>query len=105
MENKETIEEVAEKLARAFDNDNYKALMDLVIDGAKWQKEQDKNEPTTEEMLEALEELKKAPLIFVPDERMYSKEEVLGVFEQFQLNLPLHYEFLVKEHLKQFKKK
>jgi hypothetical protein len=76
MENKETIEEAAEKLARAFDNDNYKALMDLVIDGAKWQAE-----------------------------RMYSEEEVLGVFEQFQLNLPLHYEFLVKEHLKQFKKK
>ena len=37
---KETLEEAAEKLARAFDNDNYKALMDLVIEGAKWQQEQ-----------------------------------------------------------------
>jgi hypothetical protein len=40
MENKETLEEFAEKVARAFDNDNYKALMDLVIAGAKWQQEQ-----------------------------------------------------------------
>jgi hypothetical protein len=41
MSNKKetTLEEFAEKLARAFDNDNYKALMDLVIDGAKWQAE------------------------------------------------------------------
>jgi hypothetical protein len=36
----ETLEEFAEKLARAFDNDNYKALMDLVIEGAKWQQRQ-----------------------------------------------------------------
>jgi hypothetical protein len=43
MENKETLEEFAERLARAFDNDNYKALMELVIDGAKWEQEQEKN--------------------------------------------------------------
>jgi hypothetical protein len=35
----ETLEEFAEKLARAFDNDNYKALMELVIEGAKFQAE------------------------------------------------------------------
>jgi len=41
MSNKKetTLEDAAEKLARAFDNDNYKALMDLVIDGAEWQAE------------------------------------------------------------------
>jgi hypothetical protein len=48
---KETIEEFAEKVARAFDNDNYKALMDLVIDGAKWQQEQDKNKYSEEDMV------------------------------------------------------
>jgi hypothetical protein len=53
-EHKETtLEEFAEKLARAFDNDNYKALMDLVIDGAKWQAE-----------------------------RMYSEEEVKKIAEE-----------------------
>ena len=35
-------------------------------------------------------------------ERMYSKEEVLEMFHKFNMHLPLHYEFLVKE---QFKKK
>ena len=52
MSNKKetTLEEFAEKLARAFDNDNYKALMDLVIDGAKWQQEQDKNKFNEEDM-------------------------------------------------------
>jgi hypothetical protein len=49
----ETLEEFAEKLARAFDNDNYKALMDLVIDGAKFQAE-----------------------------RMYSEEEVIEIVEK-----------------------
>jgi hypothetical protein len=49
----ETLEEFAEKLARAFDNDNYKALMDLVIDGAKFQAE-----------------------------RMYSEEDMIAIVEK-----------------------
>jgi translation initiation factor 2 alpha subunit (eIF-2alpha) len=55
MSNKKetTLEEFAEKLARAFDNDNYKALMDLVIDGAKWQAE-----------------------------RMYSEEDMIAIVEK-----------------------
>ena len=36
-------------------------------------------------------------------ERMYSEEEVLEVFEHFKMDLPFHYEFLVKEHLQQLK--
>jgi hypothetical protein len=35
-------------------------------------------------------------------EKMYSEEEVLEMFHKFNMHLPLHYEFLVKE---QFKKK
>jgi hypothetical protein len=50
MRNKETLEEFAEKVSRAFDNDNYKALMDLVIDGAKWEQEQDKNKYSEEDL-------------------------------------------------------
>jgi len=38
-------------------------------------------------------------------ERSYSEEEVLEVFEHFKMDLPFHYEFLVKEHLQQLKKK
>jgi len=53
----ETLEEVAERLARAFDNDNYKALIELVEEGAKWQQEQDKNMYSEEEVLELLHKL------------------------------------------------
>ena len=34
---KETIEEFAERIAKAFDIDNYKPIMELIIDGAKLQ--------------------------------------------------------------------
>jgi hypothetical protein len=36
---KEKLEEAAERTARAFDNDNYKALMQLFIEGAEWMQE------------------------------------------------------------------
>jgi hypothetical protein len=81
----ETLEEAAEKVARAFDNDNYKALMDLVIDGAKWQAE-----------------------------RMYSEEDMMFAYEQgarlaliSQSPLALHKgEFPTpKQWFEQFKKK
>jgi hypothetical protein len=38
-------------------------------------------------------------------ERMYSEEEVLEIFEHFKMDLPFHYEFLVKEHLQQIKQR
>ena len=41
---KETLNEFAERTVRAIDNDNYKALMDLIIEGAKWQQERMYNE-------------------------------------------------------------
>jgi hypothetical protein len=48
--NKE-LEEYAEKTARAFDNDNHKALIQLVIEGAEWMQERMYSE---EDMREAL---------------------------------------------------
>ena len=48
--NKE-LEEYAERTARAFDNDNYKALMQLVIDGAKYVQERMFSEEDLKEML------------------------------------------------------
>jgi hypothetical protein len=50
--NTETIEQVAESYARAFDNDNWKALQSLILDGINWQKEQDL--PIIKELLEEL---------------------------------------------------
>jgi hypothetical protein len=52
----ETLEEAAEKVARAFDNDNYKALMDLVIDGAEWQAERMYSEEEVIELLNKRED-------------------------------------------------
>ena len=47
---KETIEEASKRIAIAFDCDNYKAIMQLIIDGAKWQAERMYSE---EDMIEA----------------------------------------------------
>ena len=33
-------------------------------------------------------------------ERMYSEEEVMDMFHNLSMHLPLHYEFLVKEQFK-----
>ena len=81
MSNKETLEEFAEALARAFDNDNYKALMQLVEDGAKWQAERMYSE---EEVLEHLNRL-----IMMPSSKLdefTDDEEMLTMkwFEQFK---------------------
>jgi hypothetical protein len=81
----ETLEEFAfEKYPRSMsekDSELRNIFSEGLELGAKWQKEQDKNKYSDEEVLEALEELKKAPLIFVPDERMYSEEDLLSAFE------------------------
>jgi hypothetical protein len=42
--------------------------------------EEPKQEPTNEELLEALKEFRKAPLVFVPAERMYSEEDLKEAF-------------------------
>jgi translation initiation factor 2 alpha subunit (eIF-2alpha) len=75
----ETLEEFSEKVSRAFDNDNYKALMDLVKEGANWQAE-----------------------------RMYSEEEVLEftqtMIQQYKFgNTNIEQMDLLKESLEQFK--
>ena len=77
----ETLEEVAEKVSRAFDNDNYKALMDLVKEGANWQAE-----------------------------RMYSEKEVRNIVEQTIEKFYKHRYVETKSEMKelwfeQFKKK
>jgi hypothetical protein len=73
----ETLEEAALKEAQlSYFGDEVDAYVRGSVFGAKWQQEQTKN--------------------------MYSEEEVMDMFHNFSMHLPLHYEFLVRE---QFKKK
>ena len=86
MENKEKLEQAAEKYvdtkhkpAAGTPNKGIQNFYDCRTafkDGAKWQQEQDKYK--------------------------YTEEEVMNMFHTLSMHLPLHYEFLVKE---QFKKK
>lgn len=50
----ETLEEFSERIAKAFDFDNYKAIMELIIEGAKWQA--DRLIPEIEKAFEAGED-------------------------------------------------
>jgi hypothetical protein len=75
---KETLEEAAKKYASKiwdFSNSNEKTLhtncIKAFLKGAKWQQE-----------------------------RSYSEEEVMDMFHNLSMHLPLHYEFLVKEQFK-----
>jgi hypothetical protein len=68
----ETLEEAAERLIINPTLEDKQVFKE----GAKWQAEQDK--------------------------KKYSEEEIMDMFHSFNMHLPLHYEFLVKE---QFKKK
>jgi hypothetical protein len=71
----ETLEQVAEKYSKKSDAPVFqRAHKQDFIAGAEWQ-----------------------------SKKMYSEEEVLEVFEHFKMDLPFHYEFLVKEHLQQLK--
>ena len=46
--------------------------------------------------------INKEKVLSIKQERSYSEEEVMDMFHNLSMHLPLHYEFLVKE---QFKKK
>jgi len=69
----ETLEEAAEKYHLKNQHPQNQYPKKAFIEGAKWQME-----------------------------RSYSEEEVMDMFHNLSMHLPLHYEFLVKE---QFKKK
>ena len=52
MKNKETLEEVAEKIADNFEEPNFKAgVIYGFIEGAKWQQKQNKNLYSEEDLL------------------------------------------------------
>jgi len=76
--NKETLEEFAERLAKAFDIDNYKLIMGLIIAVAKWQAER-----MYSELIDLLERL--TP-IYKEDSDLHQKYEKqrLDIIEQFK---------------------
>jgi hypothetical protein len=89
MKNKETLEQSVEnkcvagckhyyggEIKHHKDCVYYPESFSKMYDDLKWRQEQDKNK--------------------------YSEEEVMDMFHNFSMHLPLHYEFLVRE---QFKKK
>jgi hypothetical protein len=91
----ETLEEAAERYVKSTaDNDPVRILS--FIQGAKWQAEQ----LFKDDAIQTLE--KGLALLLKKQERMYSEEEVMDMFDKFSMHLPLHYEFLVRE---MFKKK
>jgi hypothetical protein len=55
------------------------------IFGAKWQAERmySEEEPDYDKIKEALVEMRKIPMTFSPDERMYSEEEVVNLIEDW----------------------
>jgi hypothetical protein len=68
------LEEYAERTARAFDNDNYKALMQLVIDGAKYV--QEKENLRLKHTKALLDNCEKCLEKYIKQERLYSEEDL-----------------------------
>ena len=92
---KETIEEAAERfypiskggsmwMPSAHDC-NQANKQEGFIAGAKWQAERmySEEEPDYDKIKEALVEMRKIPMTFSPDERMYSEEEVVNLIEDW----------------------
>lgn len=84
MRKQETIEEVAEIYARAFDNDNYKALMQLVIDGYNLAQQQNKNLYSEEDMKLAYNSGKENEYNFINKYHFKARISFEKWFEQFK---------------------
>lgn len=83
----ETLEEFAERIAMAEDYDNYKSLMNLIIEGAKWQQEQDKNMYSEEEVDVLVDMLQKCKEYFLlkTDSKSEERADAIGeVLKQFK---------------------
>ena len=107
---KETIEEAAENYTEFWLQNKGLLIRDAFIEGAKWQAERmySEEEPDYDKIKEALVEMRKIPMTFSPDERMYSEED-MKQFAEWLIKVNFNYTsnisdvFLIWE--KQFKKK
>jgi hypothetical protein len=106
---KETLEEAASRLLYSKypfhppqDSGYWK---DMFLEGAKWQAERMYSE---QEVKEALLQMRKTPMTFVPDKRMYSEEDMAESFVAcWKSNVPdgIECKLSFKEWFEQFKKK
>jgi hypothetical protein len=109
MSNQETLEEAAERYAHNYFNmhetNNYKALKQGYEAGAKEMAERMYSE---EEVKEALLQMRKTPMTFVPDKRMYSEEQLFKILLDFVEFPHDHNEgrgSIINRFLKELKKK
>jgi hypothetical protein len=119
---KETIEEATDRYAEIYrcpaTNNNEYCKHDIISAinfGAKWQAERmySEEEPDYDKIKEALVEIRKIPMTFSPDERMYSEEEVYKLLLKHQSDYrssvrnsyPLTWSFDIKEWFEEVKKK
>jgi hypothetical protein len=105
----ETFEEAAERYAHNYFNmhetNNYKALKQGYEAGAK---EMAERMYSKEEVKEALLQMRKTPMTFVPDKRMYSDEEVMNALHSVELKYNKDFTKIyegMKEWFEQNKKK
>jgi hypothetical protein len=107
----ETLEEAALKYKNLKLPDD---LYDAFIRGANWKAEcsYSEEEPDYDKIKEAFVEMRKIPMTFSPDERMYSEEEVIEILtarcKHFGTNIEPFNKLLLKQDLEwfeQFKKK
>jgi hypothetical protein len=106
----ETIEEVALKYLKSKGVKMYPEEVHLFTAGAKWQQEQDSGKDTADyidkNLVQALVEIGKTQMTFVPDKRMYSEEEVIDFLQEMN-DWPTTFEgrIDIREWFEQFKKK
>ena len=105
----ETLEEAAERYAHNYFNmhetNNYKALKQGYEAGAK---EMAERMYSDEEVKEALLQMRKTPMTFVPDKRMYSEEQLFKILLDFVEFPHDHNEgrgSIINRFLKELKKK
>ena len=99
----ETLEEAAEKQWGKLAIINDRAAVIAFKAGAKWQAERmySEEEPDYDKIKEALVEMRKIPMTFSPDERMYSEEDMTN----YAMFILLNKLITPKEWFEQFKKK
>jgi hypothetical protein len=112
---KETIEEAALRNCEIITHPYYiieKKLM--FIEGVKWQAERmySEEEPDYDKIKEALVEIRKIPMTFSPDERMYSESDKIMKFLNTEKELKLsdaktieRIKWYFETYFEQFKKK
>jgi hypothetical protein len=72
----ETLEEAAERIAENFKNVDFKAgVIYGIIEGAKWQQEQDKNKFSEEDMIN------RTQVVFELTNKGYSIDEIIEQFK------------------------